>query len=258
MWLFGGVAICGVTGSMAQAAAETLSLVVPSAAQLAPGGETALSIQIVPAAAIPRHAIVLIRGMPSSVTLSGGRLFESGVWGIPAADIGKVKITSVPEAFGWSDVTISVVTIDGTLLAEARTNLVIMAEAPADNPRPEDNTLFTATSPQDRLATPPADSARRLPSEQSGPLFGIVKKGDEQMASGNVSAARLLYQHAAENGLAAAALALAASYDEQELRVRRVLGGVQPDAKQAQFWYEKAHELGSTQALQQLQRFGAR
>jgi hypothetical protein len=44
-----------------------------------------------------------------------------------------------------------------------------------------------------------------------------MKKGDEELEAGNVSAARLLYEFAADAGLAQAAMALAATFDADEL-----------------------------------------
>jgi TPR repeat protein len=53
-------------------------------------------------------------------------------------------------------------------------------------------------------------------------------------------------------------MALAATFDAEELKKLPIVGGVQPDEKQARQWYEKARELGSEEARRQLQRFGAR
>jgi hypothetical protein len=258
--LFGAGSAVGIEKAAAQSSAEAISVIVPSAFQLVPGVEAILPLQIKSAAALPRRAIVLVRGLPTSVTLSEGRLFESGVWGIPAADVAKVKMSADDASPGRNEVNISLVAIDGTLLAEARSSLVIMAGslgAQVGRSEPSDRTLATAASAQD-IPAELSPATRRIPPEQSEQLFSFVKKGDDQMAVGNVSAARLLYRHAAESGLAAGALALAASYDEEELRKLRVRGGVQADPKQAQFWYEKARELGSTEARERLQRFGSR
>jgi hypothetical protein len=259
--LFSVGSVAGIEKAAAQSSAEAISLIVPSAFQLVPGVEAILPLQIKAAAALPRRAIVLVRGLPTSVTLSEGRLFESGVWGIPAADVAKVKMSADDAVPGRNEVNISLVAIDGTLLAEARSSLVIMAGASgaqAGRSEPSDRTLATAAPAQDIPAGLSPAATRRIPPEQSEQLFGFVKKGDDQMAVGNVSAARLLYRHAAESGLAAGALALAASFDEEELRKLRVRGGVQADPQQAQFWYEKARELGSTEARDRLQRFGSR
>lgn len=252
-------AIAGFTGeAMAQAGADTLSVAMPPVVQITPGAESSLAIQIKPAAALPRRAIVLIRGLPNTVTLSEGRLFESGVWGVPAADIDKLRIVSDSSPIGRQDITVSVVAIDGTLLGEGQSSLVSASSTGrTGRAGPDDATLYTAAP----AGEPRADALRPgwgITPAQSEQLFAIVRKGDEQMAVGNVSAARLLYRHAAESGLAAAALALAASYDEQELRKHRVKGGVQADPKQAQFWYEKARELGAPEARERLQRLGSR
>ncbi len=259
--LFSAGFVVGIEKTAAQSSAEAISLIAPSAFQLVPGVEAILPLQIKSAGPLPRRAIVLVRGLPSSVTLSDGRLFESGVWGIPAVDVGKVMLSADNASPGRNEVNLSLVAIDGTLLAEVRSSLVILAAgagALAGRSEPSDRTLATAASAQDILADLSPATTRRMPPEQSEQLFAFVKKGDDQMVVGNVSAARLLYRHAAESGLAAGALALAASYDEEELRKLRVKGGVQADPKQAQSWYEKARELGSIEARDRLQRFGSR
>jgi len=96
---------------------------------------------------------------------------------------------------------------------------------------------------------PPIDKERAL---------GFMKKGEELMATGNVEAARLFYRRAADAGLAQGALALAATFDPQELARRQVVGGLRPDPAEAQRWYERARELGAAEAEGPLKRLGAR
>lgn len=247
----------------AQASAEALALTVPPNLQLAPGRESVLPVQISPAAVIPRRAILLIRGMPASVVLSEGKLFASGVWGVPAADFGRVTLSVSAGATGRNDLSFSVVSLDGTVLAEGRSTLFIGATATrieAAATGPGDKTLFTAAPPQSipLPSTQPASAPAGLAPQEVDQLRAILNKGDEQMATGNVAAARLLYRHVADKGLAAGALALATSFDAEELSKRNVKGGVQPDPKQAQLWYEKALALGSGEAQDRLQRLGAR
>jgi TPR repeat protein len=85
----------------------------------------------------------------------------------------------------------------------------------------------------------------------------LMKKGDEQLAEGGIAQARLLYERAAEAGLALGAMALAATYDPAELD-RLGVQGLQPDQAAAAKWYERARQLGSTEAAQRLQRLGAK
>jgi TPR repeat protein len=78
----------------------------------------------------------------------------------------------------------------------------------------------------------------------------MVKRGAELMANGDVAAARLMYQRAAETGDPVAAFALAETFDPLVL----AKGGVPPDLAQARAWYEKARELGSATAPERLER----
>lgn len=85
----------------------------------------------------------------------------------------------------------------------------------------------------------------------------LVKRGDEQLADGGIAQARLLYERAADAGLAQGAMALAATYDPDELD-RLGVRGLQPDGATAARWYERARQLGAVEAAQRLQRLGAR
>jgi TPR repeat protein len=255
--LIGILSIASAPRAAAETSAEQLVVDAPAAFQIAPGGEVALPIQLTPSAAVPRRAIVLIRGLPAAATLSEGRLFESGVWGVAAGDLGRLKISAATGANGRNELDISVVAIDGTVLAEGHSSLVIGALAAANTPN--DKTIYTAASAQTAVEIAKSTPLpQRLSPEQAEQYVSLVKKGDEQLRVGNIAAARLLYRHAADAGLAAGALALATTYDEAELKKLRVIGGVQADSKQAQLWYESAAGLGSAEAVERLQRLGAR
>jgi hypothetical protein len=84
----------------------------------------------------------------------------------------------------------------------------------------------------------------------------FVKRGDEELADGRVAPARLLYERAAEMGLAQAAMALAGTYDAAELD-KPHLRNVQPDPVQAKRWYERAGALGAAEAAARLQRLSS-
>jgi hypothetical protein len=84
----------------------------------------------------------------------------------------------------------------------------------------------------------------------------FLKRGDEELADGRVAPARLLYERAAEMGLAQAAMALAGSYDAAEL-AKPHLRNVQPDPAEAKRWYERAKALGAAEAAARLQRLSS-
>jgi hypothetical protein len=105
---------------------------------------------------------------------------------------------------------------------------------------------------QDQIV--PADSSapalqRRLDGEE---IILLLKRGKDLIASGDLAAARLVLQRAADANHAEAALALGATYDPLVLRELKVYGFT-PDAVMARVWYEKAIELGSPAAPRRLE-----
>lgn len=83
----------------------------------------------------------------------------------------------------------------------------------------------------------------------------LRKQGDQYIAAGDFVGARIVLERAADAGDAAAALALAATYDPVVLTQSKVRG-LTPDIAKAGLWYQKAHELGSREASRRLQALG--
>ena len=75
----------------------------------------------------------------------------------------------------------------------------------------------------------------------------LRKQGSDFIAVGDFAGARGVLERAADAGDAAAALALAATYDPAVLARHKVQGLV-PDNAKAAFWYERARDLGSQEA----------
>jgi TPR repeat protein len=98
------------------------------------------------------------------------------------------------------------------------------------------------------MPLPPAERERAL---------GLHEKGIEQLERGNVFAARRFFARAAEAGFAQSAVALAATFDPDELAKLNVVG-LEPDIGAARKWYERARELGAVEAADRLRHLGAR
>jgi hypothetical protein len=84
----------------------------------------------------------------------------------------------------------------------------------------------------------------------------FLKRGDEELSEGRVAPARLLYERAAEMGLAQAAMALAATFDATEL-AKPHLRHIPSEPVEAKRWYERARVLGAADASARLQRLGS-
>ncbi len=79
----------------------------------------------------------------------------------------------------------------------------------------------------------------------------LLKRGKAFLTDGDIAAARILLQRAAEAGSAEAAMALGGTYDPLALQRLGVIGE-KADVAQARHWYQKAAELGATTALEQI------
>ena len=133
----------------------------------------------------------------------------------------------------------------------------------APNTAPHDSPLAVQVSPPD--ASPGSPSGSRIVAEVERELFSalntaqlgpddiaaLVKRGQELAGRGNYRYARLVLERAAEAKSASAALALARTYDPLMERPA-VRPDAPPDMAMAGVWYEKAKDLGSTEAAQRL------
>lgn len=116
-----------------------------------------------------------------------------------------------------------------------------------------------ATGKPSSVTVLPAPTAAKAPSAQPSNglspdlVTALMKRGEQALALGDVAAARLLFQRAADAGNAGAFIALGKTYDPNY-----VAHGVRPDPARAVAWYRKALALQDTHASDLLKRLGAR
>ena len=124
-----------------------------------------------------------------------------------------------------------------------------LAEAAAGPPISPSPTQFQpqVIAAEPPIAPPPAQ--RKLDQEE---IAVLLKRGKDLIANGDLAAARLVLQRAANANDAEAALALGATYDPFVLRALKVYG-FKADPVMARVWYEKARELGSAAAPRRLE-----
>lgn len=226
-----------------------LRLVVPETLPAPVSGQAPLRITITPASAIPRNAFVRIRGLPPMAALSEGHAIAPGAWAVSIAALPDLRVMIPANAQGRSTLTVTLVGVDGDVIAEAQTALMLASAPP---PAAPSATAAPSTALAPEVKTPPA-----LKPEDRERALRLFKRGQQFVEDSNVSQARLLLEKAADLGLADAALALGATYDESEI-TKAGLRGVPPDAKEARRWYERAAQLGAREAQQRLQRLGAK
>ncbi|HEX6001126.1 MAG TPA: hypothetical protein VFZ16_17305 [Hyphomicrobiaceae bacterium] len=223
-------------GALAQDAAGTLAIRIPPSITAKAATDAILPIQVGPPGAIPPRSFVSIRGLPPAIGLQEAHAVGPGWWAIPLSALPALSATVPAGVSGQSKIVVSLIATDGRLLAQARSLLVIGPGQGA------------------AAATPAMPDAGA--EEKRARAERLLARGEAYLANGNIMGAREFFGRAAEGGLAAGALRLAATYDPVVLTQMKVQG-VAPDLTLARKWYARARELGSTEATEPLTRLGA-
>jgi len=193
----------------------------------------------------PQGENVKLSGLPVDTRLTNGVLSGVGEWRVAVQDLPMTVVIPPHDYVGQID---------------------SVAELPGDNGEPGlrggVHLLWTQITPgiAAKLATtgsnasPVVDGAAREPARQMDPkeIAALVKRGEELASFGDIAAARLLLQRAAEARDPRAAYQLAATYDPI---VTKQLGrnSVAPDLALARIWYQRARDWGSQEAPKQLE-----
>jgi hypothetical protein len=227
---------------------DKAQITVAAAIVAEPEAATPLRIQIGPREALPRNCFVRLKGMPAPVSLTEGYSIGPGAWAIPLTGLPTLMVSVPVGISGRSDLVISLLDINGTLLAEAKTTLVIEARAaaaPVERTRTEQiptGALAPGATVPDSRRSFVAPPIRELAPAERSDAENLLALGKRYLEQGNVAVARQFFRRAANAGLAEGAKRLAATYDPDEL-ARLGAQGVVADQAEAQRWYERAREL---------------
>jgi hypothetical protein len=239
----GGVFAGALEGGIASAeTGQPVSVKVAPTLRAGPASSVLLSIQAGPPDALAKNSFIRIRGLPPAAALSDGYSIAAGAWAVPLVALPTLSVILPAGLHGDSSVTITLVSVEGEILAEAST--VLTVSPPAPEAMPLSQALLPGAPP---LPPSPAERER---------VLGLHAKGVDQLKRGNIVAARKFFERAVEGGLAQSAVALAGTYDPDELAKLRVVG-LQPNVEEARKWYEKARELGAFEVAERLRRLGA-
>ena len=155
------------------------------------------------------------------------------------------KLGAEPE----SGITQSVPPLGGPLPSPARTQSY-KPEVAMPPATPTVETASTVVPP-----APPKPPTR--PAFSGAEVTALLARGDWLFATGDVDAARLLYERAAEAGEAQGAIRLGESFDPVFLN-RAQLRQARPDAGMAVFWYRRARDLGAMGITSRLKNLEAK
>jgi hypothetical protein len=121
----------------------------------------------------------------------------------------------------------------------------------ATTPAPAGVTPVIATIAEPGPSVPPTPGT--APAMAPEVVAALITRGDELLSIGDVTAARLMYSRAAESASADGATGMAMTFDPNILPQLGVQG-LQADPGQATIWYQRAANLGSSEARQLLKQ----
>ncbi|CAN0511673.1 unnamed protein product, partial [Phaeothamnion confervicola] len=138
--------------------------------------------------------LIVLRGVPTWVSLSKGSTIDDEIWLLPAKDARELAVSIVEAVDGIADIRVQIAHLDGRILAETRLNV--------------------------RALKPlrPSPLVAAVPEAGEQTLLRMLARGELLLDTGELEAARLLLRTAAQGGSVAAALKLAQTYDPGEMR----------------------------------------
>jgi TPR repeat protein len=186
---------------------------------------------------------VLLRGLPSEAKLSVGQRNPSGAWIVKDKDLGQLTLSIDGTAGG--DYPVEIYALGAGSLPQGRQRLVFRVE-PVRGQTAALDTNWAA--PLRQMALTNAGQPEAAVTVDPSPLMARAMR---LLGEGDIAAARLLFQHLADQGESEAAYELARTFDAQALNE---LGarGMGADRIRALNWYERASETGSSKAAERL------
>ena len=232
---------------------------------------TLLGLKIASADKLPANTYLRVAKLPPDASLTDGYRVSASTWAVPLDRLNRVSVRINGQFRGPHAIELLLTSLDGKTLDKKMVTLTALAEPTTppkltteaqkqDSKTRQDGTeLMQATA---KLAVgskqPPAlqhaspSLAKAMTPEQKRRAIRFVERGKTFLNDGNVNTARLFFRRATDMGWADAAMALAATYDPDELANLGIVGAP-ANVAEARRWYERAKQLGAPGAAASLE-----
>ncbi len=190
---------------------------------------------------------VIVSGLPAGTRLSAGAALDDGSWRVPVAELTQAAVEPPRNFMGAMDLAVELRAADDVV---ADTSSMRIEWAPSIAAMPGQAQAFASPEQGLRGAAPPVRPGNVTPDNEE--IASLVKRGQDFIANGDLASARLVLRRAADAGDAQAALLLGSTYDPATFKQLKVIGSA-PDPAEARAWYQRAVELGSTEAVRRLE-----
>ncbi len=180
------------------------------------------------------HESLLLAGLALGTRLSAGAPVSEASWQLSARDLGGVYVYAPKDFVGVMNAAIDLLSPSKKLMDSRAVRLEWVAKKSAP-PQPgaqvdAENSSTTAIQPMDH--------------EEAAML---MKRGQDFLSTGDITAARIAFLRLADAGIADGAFAAATTYDPRYFAEHNIVG-VRGDETKARALYQRAMKLGSTEA----------
>jgi hypothetical protein len=222
------------------------------------GRPTAIPVTL-PSTRSSDYALLTIRGLPRTISLSSGFRFEDS-WAVALSDVDNLAMF-VPADFNGR-FNLEVQLIKGQDIPPEKLIVPVEIRRRADSveavagvtTRTAYRGSATRTGEQERVIGPArTHPARRkvTPKEEAR----MIERGNRLLQTGDITAARMVFERLGRRQSAKGAFAAGLTFDPQFFKTIKVIG-LKPNVKKARNWYKRSAELGNQEAARRLSALG--
>ncbi len=250
-----GIAVWGSPPRrIAPAAADARPIVVDaqSEAQLAPHlivhdqhvlANEPLPLDVAVDRIVP-NASLRVAGLAAGTHLSAGSPLGDSGWSVPLDGLKSLYMYAPTDFVGVMDSAVDLRGPDQRLIDQRKVKLEwVEPKKPLS--------LVPPSKPAANPAPPPVQA--QAPVIAAEVAASLMQRGQDYLKDGDIASARIVFGRLAAAGVADGAFAAAQTYDSAYLSAHNVVG-VSGDAAKARTFYQRAMQLGSSEAAAQLTR----
>jgi hypothetical protein len=223
------------------APAKTKTIAIPPPRLVVGDDQLAFANEPLPLGVSVDHAAddesLQLDGLATGTRVSAGVATSLSRWQIPLHELDHLYLYAPTDFVGVMNTAVDLLSANKKLLDSRAVRLEWRAKKP-------DSVELVPAVPDN----PPRAAIQTINSDEATTL---MKRGQDFLQIGDISAARIVFQRLADAGVADGALAAATTYDPRYLAAHKVIG-VRGDGAKAHALYQRAAQLGSTEAGRQL------
>ena len=221
------------------------------------GRPTAIPVSL-PSARSADYSLIMVRGLPKTISLSSGFRFEDS-WAVSLADVDSLAMFAPSDFDGRFNLEVQLIKGQDqtpekvSVAVEIRPRTASIASGSGVISQTAYGGESTRLGERERIVAPaPVAAPQKVSAKEE---TNMMEQGNRLLQTGDITAARMVFERIGRRGSAVGAYGAGLTYDPDYFRTSKVVG-LRPDAKKAKDWYKKAADLGNAEAVKRLSSIG--